>query len=356
MYKPRVFIGSSANGTDIAEAVARAIADSCQTEPWFDGGFRLSRGNLDNLERIAREVEFAILVLTPDDFRDRGRGARPAPRDNVLFELGLFTGALGTSRTFALRPSGVDLDLPTDLLGVQLAEFQPTGLRNQRGLHYRRALDTAVAVASRTILAAIKAGKSTVVPRVSRDVTTVYPQRRLLNAPQWNAFIRNARRHLWLFGISEFPYAEDRETARTLSRHTPSSCDVRILLLDPRSPHVLAITRDESYSARTLKGRIEDALALFSEMRYGTRRRPQIKTYRSYPQVSMVRADHRALITHYIRPLPGNDCPTLEVRELPKGGGVFERYLEHFHRVWGSAKEWRPHATSQAPRTTHRPR
>jgi predicted nucleotide-binding protein len=41
-----------------------------------------------------------------------------APRDNVILELGLFIGALGRQRVFMLIEQGMDVKIPTDLLGV----------------------------------------------------------------------------------------------------------------------------------------------------------------------------------------------------------------------------------------------
>src|SRR5205814_2018115 len=46
------------------------------------------------------------------------------PRDNVLFELGLFMGRLGRARTFLVHQSGVNIKIPTDLSGVTAAVYE----------------------------------------------------------------------------------------------------------------------------------------------------------------------------------------------------------------------------------------
>ena len=64
-----------------------------------------------------------------------GRGGRSAtsrdsvsysPRDNVIFELGLFMGALSRSRTFILMPRNGEVKIPTDLLGLTCLQFEPS--------------------------------------------------------------------------------------------------------------------------------------------------------------------------------------------------------------------------------------
>jgi hypothetical protein len=66
-----------------------------------------------------------VLVLTADDLTISRGTERPAARDNVLFELGLFVGGLGRERTFMLYDRTHPPALPTDLAGVTPATFEP---------------------------------------------------------------------------------------------------------------------------------------------------------------------------------------------------------------------------------------
>ena len=68
---------------------------------------------------------FALFIFSPDDVAIIRDQEKNIIRDNVLFELGLFVGAIGKERCFILKPRGVDLHLPTDLLGVEPADYDP---------------------------------------------------------------------------------------------------------------------------------------------------------------------------------------------------------------------------------------
>lgn len=50
---------------------------------------------IENLMKAVARFDFAILVLTPDDIVQSRSKELAGPRDNVIFELGLFMGNLG---------------------------------------------------------------------------------------------------------------------------------------------------------------------------------------------------------------------------------------------------------------------
>ena len=73
---------------------------------------------IEQLEEYAATAAFAIVLLTADDHGGvMGSGEdRARARQNVVFELGFFIGALGRSRVAVLYEEGVEL--PSDMSGV----------------------------------------------------------------------------------------------------------------------------------------------------------------------------------------------------------------------------------------------
>jgi predicted nucleotide-binding protein with TIR-like domain len=122
LRKPRVFIGSSVKGEPIARAVEQNLSYKAETYLW-PHMFPQGKGNLEALVETAASIDFAILVLTPDDLLESKGQTVNSPRDNVLFELGLFMGKLGRERTFAVYNRDEQIKLPSDLAGVTSATY-----------------------------------------------------------------------------------------------------------------------------------------------------------------------------------------------------------------------------------------
>jgi hypothetical protein len=125
MSRPGLFVGSSTEGLRIAQAVQVVLDESCEVELWTQGVFGLGRGTLESLVLALPRFDFALLVLTADDLMISRGAEKLAARDNVLFELGLFTGSLGRDRTFMLFDRTNPPVLPTDFSGITAATFAP---------------------------------------------------------------------------------------------------------------------------------------------------------------------------------------------------------------------------------------
>lgn len=116
--RPRLFIGSSVEGLDVAYGLQENLEYDAEPTVWPQGVFNPTASTLASLVRTANETDFAAFVFTPDDVRIIREQAGKTPRDNVVFELGLMIGARGPDRCFFVMPSDDKLSLPTDLLGL----------------------------------------------------------------------------------------------------------------------------------------------------------------------------------------------------------------------------------------------
>jgi CRP/FNR family transcriptional regulator, cyclic AMP receptor protein len=140
--KPRIFIGSSREALTVAKELETGLKnDSCEVKLWTKGVFGAGQTTIESLEIAVKQSDFALLVLSNDDVAEIRGQKHLVARDNVIFELGLFMGALGRSRAFALKPYGLsarrpwwsfwsrsrpeNVKIPTDLLGVSTLDYGP---------------------------------------------------------------------------------------------------------------------------------------------------------------------------------------------------------------------------------------
>jgi hypothetical protein len=125
MDKPRIFLGSSAQQEKLLQALTRGLSDIAHVEPWMTS-FTPGTSALERLVELTREVDFAAFVFAQDDWTTSSAPAssqagQASPRDNVVFEAGLFGGTLGMRRTFILHAHGAKL--PSDLLGLTCVRY-----------------------------------------------------------------------------------------------------------------------------------------------------------------------------------------------------------------------------------------
>ena len=124
MNKPRIFLGSSGKQAELLQALTSGLTDVAHVEAWTTV-FNPGVGTLERLVELTREVDFAAFIFAQDDWTAVGTpsrdNAQASPRDNVVFEAGLFGGVLGMRRTFILHANGAKL--PTDLLGLTCVRY-----------------------------------------------------------------------------------------------------------------------------------------------------------------------------------------------------------------------------------------
>ena len=123
MSLPKLFIGSSKKNLRVAKALSVGLKEVATVTVWDEGVFGLGYGFLETLVKKLEEYDFAAFILAPDDVTTSNDHAKPAPRDNVLFESGLFMGVLGRDRVFLVYDESVGIKLPSDLAGVSLAPY-----------------------------------------------------------------------------------------------------------------------------------------------------------------------------------------------------------------------------------------
>jgi hypothetical protein len=121
---PSLFIGSSSEGLPIAYALQAELDAVCEPLVWSQGVFAPTGTTIGSLLEQAQNSDFAALVVTPDDLVVTRDAEVAVARDNVIFELGLFLGALGPQRVFIIQPRDQDLRLPSDLAGITCLNYR----------------------------------------------------------------------------------------------------------------------------------------------------------------------------------------------------------------------------------------
>lgn len=122
--EPVIFVACSTEALPIAREVQTAFShDQFVTELWIDGVFNASKTAIEDLTALLGRIDFAVILMTPDDKSSSRTIENFSPRDNVVFELGLAIGAIGRLRTVMLVPRDVEMKTPSDLLGIRPIDY-----------------------------------------------------------------------------------------------------------------------------------------------------------------------------------------------------------------------------------------
>lgn len=149
MGKPKLFLASSGKKKELAKALQTKIEECQEGEnvavnvvPWFrEAAFVPGKDTLTSLidhcrgsdDDTASASDFFAVLLTGDDHSEKADQTGDIPRDNCIFELGLFIGGLGFDPTRCFMVSAVqDYMLPSDLKGrTHITINEPEDLSNK---------------------------------------------------------------------------------------------------------------------------------------------------------------------------------------------------------------------------------
>lgn len=132
----KIFIGSSSEGLNIARKIKSGLKYDAHVDTWADGLFdKPSQAYIEVLENVLDTYDYGIFVFTPDDkVFSRGQ-ISTMPRDNVIFEYGMFLGKHSRKKAFFVVPRGTDIKLMTDILGITSLDYDPTNTNIQSAVN-----------------------------------------------------------------------------------------------------------------------------------------------------------------------------------------------------------------------------
>jgi predicted nucleotide-binding protein len=110
------------------QSVARFISSLGLTPIVLHEQPNRGRTIIEKFEQNAAQVGFAVVLMSPDDIGAPAAEPamrRPRARQNVIVELGYFTGTLGRGRICVLVSQ--DVEIPSDYMGVAYTPFDPNG-------------------------------------------------------------------------------------------------------------------------------------------------------------------------------------------------------------------------------------
>jgi hypothetical protein len=123
-HKPTVFVGSSSERLNIVTRLAKELQPDVEVLRWDKNVFVPGRFTLEDLQDAMKRSDFAIFVFAGDDIVKWRKKVNPAPRDNVVLEIGMAIGMIGHRRLLLLYSRRDRAKMPSDLLGFNYVPLE----------------------------------------------------------------------------------------------------------------------------------------------------------------------------------------------------------------------------------------
>jgi hypothetical protein len=288
---------------------------------WTTDFFDLGNTTAETLASKVRQFDFGIFVITADDTLIRDPDEYSVPRDNVLFELGMFIGYLGRSRSIILYDADAKPKLPSDLDGVTRQQFY---LR-RNAFDMVAALRTPVSSILQSITTQGKLDSS------ADNISKIHPtfplalfQDKLTTARQVNILQTWAPIHF---------YPTVFRPAVIKNNNT----EINVLLLAP-GDIAEQRARDQGHKngKQWSKSQIDTTMNHLDELRQAGCN-VNVKMYDMLPSLAIYCCDDTAFVGFYVKNSPAIDKPFQEIR-LDKEAVWRKLIEEEFKNVAANAK------------------
>lgn len=122
---PRIFIGSTKESLEVANLIQEKLFHQAHGKVWSDPGlFEIGKVPIESIEEMLNNFPFGIFVMGAEDVVISRKKKFLAPRDNLIFELGLWIGRYGRQNAFMVLPFGEQPKLPSDLKGINVGQYK----------------------------------------------------------------------------------------------------------------------------------------------------------------------------------------------------------------------------------------
>jgi predicted nucleotide-binding protein len=101
--KPLIFAGGSKEKSQLLVCLTDELKELANVHPWWaSDAFHPLGGTLEGLLSATKKYDFAIFIITPDDFIKSRETKSFTARDNVLFEFGFIPRHSGCQKDFGI--------------------------------------------------------------------------------------------------------------------------------------------------------------------------------------------------------------------------------------------------------------
>ena len=122
---PKLFVSSLPEGVSITRNIQNILAhDDIIVTVSSDNIFGAPRSAINSFLDEAGQSDFCALALTNDDQVINRGNVQSMVRDSIVLKIGLFMGTVGRKRTFLIMPKQLDINIPIELLGLKVIEYQ----------------------------------------------------------------------------------------------------------------------------------------------------------------------------------------------------------------------------------------